>query len=354
MNGLGQEALAMARRVGDRAALTYTLGCIINFTSADVSSRHRKLTAFLDEALLLVEETGDKRAALHFPRFRVIVSLARGERDVADEAIELEGRLSAELRMRGGSPYPSLQARLEGRLDEVEALAQQWFVEARRSYPWVAPFFFGAQMFDLRRAQGRLGEIEGAVQRAVAADQVPLMAPSRAMLTLVYKEQDRREEARALFDEVAADGFRALTDDRDRPFLLEMLAEVCCYLNDEPAAAILYELLLPLAGYCIVFGMATVTTGSASAPLGALATTLGRFDDAERHFEDAIAMNRKLRAPTWVADAQCNYGDMLLRRNGPGDRDRAVALLNEALAFAKECGMGKAQHDCERLLATLT
>ena len=51
-----------------------------------------------------------------------------------------------------------------------------------------------------------------------------------------------------------------------------------------------------------------------SAPLGALATTLGRFDDAERHFEDAIAMNRKMRAPRWVAVAQCNYGDMLLRR----------------------------------------
>jgi tetratricopeptide (TPR) repeat protein len=92
-------------------------------------------------------------------------------------------------------------------------------------------------------------------------------------------------------------------------------------------------------------------SGSASAPLGALAATLGRFDDAERHFEDAIAMNRKLRAPTWVAEAQLGYARMLLARESPGDRERAVELLTPALATARECGMSKLQADCERLLA---
>ena len=173
-------------------------------------------------------------------------------------------------------------------------------------------------------------------------------------MALVYQEQGRREEAQAAFDELAADGFTSLEGDfNTRGIGIEMLAEVCCYLNDGPRAAVLYEKLLPLAEYCIVLGLATACTGSASAPLGKLATTLGRFDDAERHFEDAIAMNRKLRAPTWVAEAQLGYARMLLVRESPGDRARARGLLTLAFATARECGMAKLQADCERLLTTV-
>ena len=39
------------------------------------------------------------------------------------------------------------------------------------------------------------------------------------------------------------------------------------------------------------------------------------------------------------------------QRDGREDRDRAVALLREALSFASEAGMGKVQRDAERLLA---
>jgi hypothetical protein len=44
---------------------------------------------------------------------------------------------------------------------------------------------------------------------------------------------------------------------------------------------------------------------------------------------------------------------MLLRRNRPGDRERAVALLQQAHDFAKESGMGKVERDSEQLLGSL-
>jgi len=185
-----------------------------------------------------------------------------------------------------------------------------------------------------------------------AADRDPQIPLIRASLALSYQQQDRREEARAVFDELAADGFASLPNDMSGPGSLEILADVCYYLNDGPRAAILYERLLPVAEYCIVLGIAAVCTGSASAPLGGLAAVLGRFDDAERHFEDAIEMNRKLRAPTWVAEAQLGYARMLLVRATPGDRERARELLAPALATARECGMAKVVADCERLLAS--
>jgi predicted ATPase len=347
---LEQEALAMARRLGDKAALTYTLGRIITLVAAtDLYSRHAQLSGLIDEVLRLAQETGSKRAEAVYMQ-RATVSLALGERDTADAAIELQERWLRELRNPGGvSMLRAMQARMDGRLDAVEALAQQGLVESQRAYTGIAPLLFGAQMFDLRRAQGRLAEMEP--QTKSGADRFPLIPVYRAFLALVYREQDRREEARVVFDEVAADGFASLPDDANRPWLLVNLAEVCCYLNDEPRAAILYEKLLPLAEYCIVFGVASGSTGSASAPLGALATTLGRFDDAERHFEDAIAMNGKLRAPTWVAEAQLGYARMLLTRGAPGNREHALELLQLALDAAQEMGMKKLVGDCVALTA---
>jgi class 3 adenylate cyclase len=161
----------------------------------------------------------------------------------------------------------------------------------------------------------------------------------------VYAEQDRRDEAQALFDALAIDDF-ALPDDGNRPVSLAILTDVCRYLDDRARAAVLYEMLLPEGEHCIVFGPAVGTTGAASAALGVLATTLGRFDDAERYFEHAIELNRKLRAPTWVAQTQLRYANMLARRARAGDRERALALLQAALDSGERIGMRKLVEDC--------
>jgi eukaryotic-like serine/threonine-protein kinase len=349
MTALKQEALAMARRVGDRAALTYTLGRIL-LGAAGVYSRPAQFTDLIDEAIRLAQETGNKRAESQGYIERAIASLALGERDAADAAIDVHERLIGELRTPGFvKTLRAMQARLDGRLDAVEALAQQGLVDLQRVDPQLAQGVFGGQMLDLRRAQGRVAELEGAV-KALAA-QFPLIPAYRAALALVYEEEDRCEEIRAVFDELANDDFAVIPDDGNRLISLIFLTDVCCYLDDQPRAAALYEMLLPLADQCIVFGPASGCAGSASAPLGALAATLGRFDDAERHFEDAIAMNRKLRAPTWVAQAQLGYAQMLLDRESPGDRERALELLQLALDAGQRMGMKKLVEDCLALRA---
>ncbi len=35
----------------------------------------------------------------------------------------------------------------------------------------------------------------------------------------------------------------------------------------------------------------------------------------------------------------CDYADFLLQRNEPGDRERAMSLLEESLAISSELGM---------------
>jgi predicted ATPase len=348
LTALAREALAMARRLGDKSALTYTLGIIISLLPGDVA-RLTQLTGLIDETIRLAHETGNKKAESEACISRVWVSLVLGERDAAEAAIDAHNRLIREMRTPANeSSLSATLALLDGRLGAVEALVQQGVVDLQRSDPRLAQGFASVQMLDLRRAQGRLGELEGAVKGLAA--RFPLFPGYRAVLALVYKEQDRREDARAVFDELAMDDFAGFANDDARPVSLVNLTEVCCYLDDQRCAAVLYELLLPMAECCTAVA-AMSCLGSASAPLGALATTLGRFDDAERHFEAAIAMNQKMRAPRWVAVTQLGYARMLLLRESPGDRERALDLLQDAQEAGQRMGMKKLVEDCLALKA---
>lgn len=97
-------------------------------------------------------------------------------------------------------------------------------------------------------------------------------------------------------------------------------------------------MLLPHANTCLV-GLSVQCEGSTSRPLGMLATTLGRYDDAEQHFEDALEMNTKIRSPLWTAHTQYEYARMLRLRARSHDHERARILLATASATADELGL---------------
>ena len=73
--------------------------------------------------------------------------------------------------------------------------------------------------------------------------------------------------------------------------------------------------------------------------LGLLAHTMGSLHQATAHFEDSLAFCRKAGYRPELAWTCCDYADMLLQRNEPGDREQAVSLLGESLAISSELGM---------------
>ena len=73
--------------------------------------------------------------------------------------------------------------------------------------------------------------------------------------------------------------------------------------------------------------------------LGLLAQTMGKFDQAFKHFEDTLAFCRKADYRPELAWACCDYADTLLQRNNPGDREKATALLDESLTITSQLGM---------------
>jgi tetratricopeptide (TPR) repeat protein len=174
----------------------------------------------------------------------------------------------------------------------------------------------------------------------------------RCVLTLSRAQLGQTAQARQELEELACEDFADLPRDGSRLPSLSALSSVAFMLGDAPRAHLLYDLLLPYADRCVNAG-ALLCVGSASRFLGLLATTLSRYDDAARHFEQALEMDAQIRSPLWIGYTQLGYAGMLLRRDEPGDNGKARPLLTHARAAADELGL-KALADDVQLLERTT
>ncbi len=110
------------------------------------------------------------------------------------------------------------------------------------------------------------------------------------------------------------------------------LALVAVQRNDMAAAEEQYTALAPVPGI-MVFYIGTDQV------LGLLSVTLGRLDQAVAHFEDSLEFCRNAGYRPNLAWTCYDYADVLLRRNEPGDREKAMFPLNESLSIATALGM---------------
>ena len=67
-------------------------------------------------------------------------------------------------------------------------------------------------------------------------------------------------------------------------------------------------------------GIGLVCYGSLALPCGQFATCLRRWADAERYFDQALAMNARIAARPYFIRTLRSYANMLLDRNASGDR----------------------------------
>ena len=79
---------------------------------------------------------------------------------------------------------------------------------------------------------------------------------------------------------------------------------------------------------CGTLGNGRVCVGAVAWALGALAASLERWEDAERHYDAALRLHRSMGARPFLARALVDYAAMLRRRGHPADRDRIRALAD--------------------------
>lgn len=346
---LSQQAVEMARRVGDPMA-----------QFAALYSRHAALAASVDveeklaiatESLLIAEQIGEKERMLRARYLRILDFLELGDIPAVDEEIEAYTQVAKELRqplyLWHVPFYRASRAMMEGRFEECERLAGEALAIGRRAQDAIAPMFFEVQMNVLRVMQGETEGREDAIKRYV--ENYPKIPSHHATLANLYCRLGRREDARKVFEQVAANDFGSLPRDGSWLVTIASLSRACSYLGDVRRAATLYELLLPYAGRQLVTGSAAVACGSVYRFLGILATTMSRWEEAGIHFEEALRMEAKMRSRTFLANTQQDYGAMLLARDYPGDRKKAHEILDQALAIAEELGMKGVIKDAQAL-----
>ena len=336
---IAREALELAEAAGDVAARVEALNGM-HFALWGPERVEERLEV-ANEIARLAEEAGDKGLAVGGYLWGITDLLELGEIKAVDEKIRSYETLAEELRQPdlrvNLAMWQAMRALLDGRLEEAERLALETLTIGQRSQFAGAAQLFGVHMYDLRWKQGRLGEVEGAVKAFV--EENPATPSWRAALALVYAETGKEAEARTELEHLAADDFAAIPKDANWLAAISILCDVCALLRDERNAVTLYELLLPYAGRCIVVGVGFSCLGTASRHLGGLAALMGRWEEAERHFKDSLAANTRMGARPWIALTQQWYADMLARREGPGDREKAMTLINGVTALAQEMGM---------------
>jgi class 3 adenylate cyclase/tetratricopeptide (TPR) repeat protein/ABC-type transport system involved in cytochrome c biogenesis ATPase subunit len=296
-------------------------------------------TARAQRAAALARQTGEMHSVLEvLPT--LINSLARlGDMPGARQRTEEMAPL-AEQERQPFYTYSVISSRaavafFEGRFAECEALAQQAFAAGESLRGLDAAGLLGVQMFSLRREQGRLAEVAPLLRQFVQTN--PAESAWRPGLALMYAELGMLAEARAELEHLARDAFAGIPEDASWLNCMAMLAEVCHAVADTAHANTLYQLMHPHAGGNVVAPPLVACYGAMARHLGLLATTMRRWEDAERHYEAALELNARQGGRPWVAHTQHAYAGMLLARGEAGER--AAALNAAALATARELGM---------------
>jgi tetratricopeptide (TPR) repeat protein len=334
---LSQQAVEMARRIGDSGALAYAMAAR-QFTGGPDDVEERLAAA---SELISVASAANSEMVLEGRFWRLHALLELGDRPAVDVELEAIVRGAEKWRQPRYLYFAGLlrtmRALLDGRAAESERLAYEALALGQRWSPPAAAQALGIHMFTLRSVQGGLEELEETFNGLV--QQYPGLPGFRAALAYLYSESGRQEEARTEFERVAASDFTDLP--RNFPWLptLAGLSEVCAFLGDRERAATLYNLLLPYARRNIVASPGGPVYGSVSHYLGVLARTMSRWDEGARHFDDALTLHVRMGARPHVALTQHEFATMLVARGGPGDLDKALKLLGPALRTTEKLGL---------------
>jgi DNA-binding CsgD family transcriptional regulator len=353
---LSEQAVDLARRAGDPGALAHALS--VRRIAIWGPDHPRERLAIADELIRLADEMGELELALEGRQWRLSTVFELGDMPAVGREIEAYAQLADSLRephrLSDLAAWKATLALLGGQLEEAERLAHQALAIGQRAQSQNAVADFTVQMLMLRREQGRLADLRGleSVIRSYA-EQYPLVPSWRPVLALLACDLGDHAGAWRILDELAVDNFTDIPRNWLWLPIMTMLSETCIALGDTPRAARLYEILLPYADRNVTGNTAIVCFGSVSYFLGRLAALMTRWEDAARHFDQALTMNERMGLKPWIAHTLRAYAHLLVSRpnRAAGELARAREMLEQAVAIYAETTVERGKAEAIALLA---
>ncbi|HEV7735056.1 MAG TPA: AAA family ATPase [Candidatus Binatia bacterium] len=327
------EAVAVARRAGTPRALAAALGAhhMTLLSAEDLPAR----VAITAEGFRL---TGPGSAPPWLQSCHIIDLLEAGDTAAAEQQVDIYAHRAE----RSGLPHLRWHARvlrgtlalLAGRFADAERLAADALASRRDGRDPAADHVFFLASFGRRRETTGTADLEQ--HNRALIDAAPTVVPWRCTLGLLHLDAGRRDEARRVVDMLVPHDLSGIPRNAHYVSVLWALAELTSGLGDARRAALVYEQLRPFDGRTVVVHTFTVLCqGAVARYLGLLAAATGDVSAAERHFEDALAMNARMGAWPQLAHTQHDLARLLL----PRDAERAMALADQARRTAETLGM---------------
>ncbi len=342
---LAHQAKSAARAAGDPRTILEVNNLVIEALRypTELAERLEDTAVALD----LAEKLHDPAALFWAISHRMRTLVEAGRVVEGAEQFERMAEVSGDLGhpvMRWMTTFSSAQwAFLRGQTSRGEQLAESAFGLGEKIGQPDAFNYYATQLSHARWQQGRLHEIVDLI--AGGAEDNPGIPAYRGALCRALCQAGREDEARNLLDDATGIRFSDLPKDLLWTYGMATYAEVAIQLDHTDAAAILYDLMAPFRDQVSFLG--TTCEGPLAHYLGGLAAVLGRFESAERHFEEALRFASLAGSPYFCARTTIESGRSAARR---GDRVAARRLLETG---RQQADMGSFVAEARRAEAAL-
>jgi hypothetical protein len=348
--GVAREAIASARRIGDRATLLEALYTGMAAMMDIVDPRERMPLNL--EVEKLAAEAGDRERLLRTQGRLVFDHMELGELGAADARIDSFERIATEAGARRYlwrvPLFRAMRAMMHGQFDEAELQ----FERAR---------VLGHAAGDPHTERTCVLQREGLLRAAERHDAMIAYEPeARRVRAALYSGAHWQNGGSAftysrLEDAASAARYLSLVPQDDWPLVhnppaFAHLGEPLAMCGQPHAVEHVYTLLLPAAERFVSWGYTGfVWDGPATRVLGILAARLGREEESDAHFAHALAALERLDALPYLARTSYEHGRALLER----DPAAARAALERAHALAEQLGMLGLLRLCDARLRAL-
>jgi DNA-binding SARP family transcriptional activator len=310
---LNDQAVAMARRVGDPRTLAQVLTqrCISQWNRSQMPGERR---ANLREAAELADQLNDPLLIGHAAYLGAQAAMNVGELDECDRVMrrlsEVAEKLAQPFMRWHDSIVRAKRCVISGPPDEAERRAFKAFELGKKAGQPDCELWFLGQIIAACFLQGALDRVLALLPDAVRTPgssleagpdviQIPQMRLlSAAAMSMILAEVGRLDEARRFLDLLMRNDLDRLPPDYTALLIPVYASVAAARLGDVRSAERLHALLEPRSERLVT----TVASwfGAVNHHLGVLATTLCRADEAEARFAEAERTYESLEAEPWL------------------------------------------------------